>query len=517
MEKKEALVLAIDCGTQSLRALLVDKKGNILAQETAIYEQPYVSPKPGFAEQEAEFYYRTLCATVRRLKGAQSALFARVEAAVLTTMRDSVLCLDSSLKPLTPCILWLDERLAECKKPMPWPYRAGFWLAGMSDCAAYSREHSACNWIQQNQPEIWDKTYKFVQISAYLNYRLTGVLGDSVAAQVGHLPLDYKKKRWMSKWQVKYAVFNVPAEKFPTLYEPGEGIGRITAQAAADSGLPEGLRVIAAGSDKGCETVGSGCIDGSLASLSFGTTCTVQLTTQKYVEPQQFLPAYPAVLPGKYNPEIQIYRGFWMVTWFKEQFARLEAGAAMDMGSSAERMLDESLALTPPGAEGLLVQPYWGPGLKTPEARGAMVGFHSGHTREHMYRATIEGLCYALREGLEGMSRRAGKWPAALTANGGGAKSDEVCQIAADIFGMPVYRAQTHETSALGAAAVGFYGLGIYGSVEQAVGAMVRRQKAFLPDAQNHALYERIYREIYLGVYPKMRPMYRKMRGIFRG
>ena len=145
-----------------------------------------------------------------------------------------------------------------------------------------------------------------------------------------------------------------------------------------------------------------------------------------------------------------------------------------------------------------------------------MIGFCSAHTREHIYRATIEGICYALRDGLEGMCKRAGTWPKALTAGGGGAKSDEVCQIAADVFGLPVYRAQTHETSALGAAAVGFFGLGEYDSVEQAAEAMVQRRRVALPNEQNHELYHRIYREVYRGMYAKMRPMYRKIRKIYR-
>ena len=194
----------------------------------------------------------------------------------------------------------------------------------------------------------------------------------------------------------------------------------------------------------------------------------------------------------------------------------METEAAEEFAGTAEQMLDESLRFTPPGTDGLLVQPYWGPGLKTPEARGAMIGFHSGHTREHIYRAIIEGLCYALRDGLDEMSRRAGMRPEALTANGGGAKSDAVCQIAADVFGLPVYRVQTHETSALGAAAVGFFGLGEYRSVEEAAQKMAHRKKAFLPDAKNHALYDEIYRQVYRGMYEKMRPMYRDMRGIYR-
>ncbi len=260
-------------------------------------------------------------------------------------------------------------------------------------------EHSACNWIAQNQPEIWDKTYKFVQISAYLNYRLTGVLADSVAAQVGHLPRDYKKKKWMSKWQVKYAVFNVPAEKFPTLYEPGKALGALRRRRRRTAACPR--------LQGDCGGLGQGLRDGGQRvhrrqpgqpELWDNLHCAAH--DAQICGAAAILPAYPAVLPGKYNPEIQIYRGFWMVTWFKEQFARLEAGAALDMGSSAERMLDESLALTPPRGGGAACAALLGPGLKTPEARGAMVGFHSGHTRSTCTGRQLRGFAMRCGTGL---------------------------------------------------------------------------------------------------------------------
>lgn len=101
------------------------------------------------------------------------------------------------------------------------------------------------------------------------------------------------------------------------LIEPGEIVGYITKEASLDLGIKEGTPVIASGSDKGCETLGSGCVDSTGASLSLGTTATVQMTTDKYIETEPFVPTYPAVLPGKYNPEIEIYRGYWMISWFK--------------------------------------------------------------------------------------------------------------------------------------------------------------------------------------------------------
>ena len=132
-----------------------------------------------------------------------------------------------------------------------------------------------------------------------------------------------------------------------------------------------------------------------------------------------------------------------MLTWFAKEFASDLAKAAKG-NISKESILNAKLNTIPPGSNGLIVQPYWGPGLSRPLARGAIIGFSDIHTRDHLYRAIIEGIAYSLREGLEGIERSQRHKISEIRISGGGSQSDDICQITADIFGLPVSRVQTY-------------------------------------------------------------------------
>jgi sugar (pentulose or hexulose) kinase len=144
-------------------------------------------------------------------------------------------------------------------------------------------------------------------------------------------------------------------------------------------------------------------------------------------------------VPGAYSLEIQIYRGYWMVSWFKNEFGHHEQRLADERNIAPEELFDELLRVVPPGSDGLVLQPFWSPGLKLPgpEARGAIIGFGGVHTRAHLYRAILEGLAYALRDGAERTSRRSGTPITELRVAGGGSQSDQAMQITADVFGLP--------------------------------------------------------------------------------
>ena len=316
-------------------------------------------------------------------------------------------------------------------------------VAGMSEGVALQRAGSHCNWIAVNEKEKWNRTDKFVLISAWLNYKFSGTLADSTASTVGHLPFDSRIRTWMKPHDFRRIVFQVTDDKLYDLAEPGTEIGSITAQTAAETGIAAGLPVIVTGSDKGCETLGLSCLSAEKAALSFGTTATVQLSSQQYFEPQPYMPAYLAVVPGYYNPEIEIYRGYWLLSCFKREFAAKEMAEAAKLGIEAERLLDERLKEIRPGCDGLIMQPYFTPGVNMPFAKGAVIGFSDNHTRIHLYRAIIEGINFALMEGLRTMEKRGKMQVTSLYAAGGGSQSDAVCSITASMFGLPVYRIQT--------------------------------------------------------------------------
>ncbi|MCL2752479.1 MAG: FGGY-family carbohydrate kinase, partial [Firmicutes bacterium] len=371
-------VITFDCGTQSTRAMLFDDRGTLVGKAKVAFE-PYRSPAPGLAEQDAEFYFDKLCEASNALKAEYPAEFARAEAVSLTTIRDTCVQLDVSGKPVRPVIVWMDRRLADCKKPLPLYLRAALALMGISRTAQSVREQAKCNWLMEHEPDGWARTHKYTMISGYYTYMLTGEYTDSTASQIGHLPFESRRRRWYPKRSPLRNLIDIPEEKMMALVDAGGTLGHITETAAALTGLKAGLPLIAAGSDKGCETLGTGCIDESMASLSFGTAATLQLTTKNYVEPKKFLPAYAAVVKGWYNPEVQVYSGYWMLNWYKNQFASHEEEEAKKIGIPVEEYLNRLVADMEPGCGGLTVLPYWNPMLHLPESRGSVTGFTDSH------------------------------------------------------------------------------------------------------------------------------------------
>ncbi|MBL8967435.1 MAG: FGGY-family carbohydrate kinase, partial [Spirochaetaceae bacterium] len=470
--------------------------------------------EPGRAEQDPAVYWNALVLACRDLAERRPELMRAVAGIGVTSQRATMICLDKEGRTLRPAILWLDVRKAEPPYRPGLGMRAALGLIGMEEAIMLTQEEGKCNWIMQNEPELWAKTYKYVEVSGYLTNRLTGSFSDSTASCIGHLPFNYKRQDWCKPGELNSRLFPVPREKLPDLVPPGAVIAAVTPEAAAATGLPAGIPLVAAGSDKGCETIGMGVTRPDKASLSFGTTATIQTTSPRYFEPLTFMPAYPAPIPGHFNPEVEIFRGYWMITWFKNQFAYEEVREAEARGIVPEAMLDELLKRTPAGGHGLVMQPYWTPMFKMPSAKGAIIGFGDVHDRAHVYRAIIEGLAYGLKEGLHSMEKAGRAKITELAVSGGASQSDEICRITADVFNLPLVRGATYETSGLGAAMVVAAGLGMYPSVEAAIAAMARRDRVFAPDPRRAELYDKLYGKVYKKMYAALAPLYEEIRDI---
>jgi sugar (pentulose or hexulose) kinase len=514
MSSDKDYVLAIDNGTQSVRALVFDLEGNIVAKSKVEIE-PYYSVNPGWAEQDADYFWDNLCKACTELWPQLDFPKSAIKSVALTTQRATVLNLDKEGKPLRPAIVWLDQRLESDFPGM------GFWdllltLAGEKETVRFFRSQAEANWFKKNQPDIWDKTAKYLLLSGYLSYRLTGKYVDSVASQVGYLPFDFKRHKWAGPLDWKWRAMPIKRKQLPELVPAGSPLGQISAEAAALTGIPEGLPLISAGADKACEVLASGCLTPDTGSLSYGTTATYNSTNTKYIETIKHVPAYPAAIPNAYNSETIVQRGYWMVNWFRREFGHREERLAKERGVPVESLFDELIRQVPAGSMGLTVQPYWSPGVRLPgpDAKGAIIGFGDVHTRAHIYRAIIEGLTYALREGKERLEQRSGHKITTLKVSGGGSQSDEAMQITADIFGLTVERPHTYETSGLGAAINAAVGVGLYPDYQTALDNMTREGDRFTPIEEHVAVYDRLYKDVYLKMYDKLSPLYGAIREI---
>ena len=512
---REPTLLAIDNGTQSVRAILFDLRGNIVSK-AQVHLEAYFSVHPGWAEHDAEDYWQAVCSACQELWTKPGVDKAAIRGVAITTQRGTVVNLDKRGKPLRPAITWLDQRRADVVPPIGPLWSAAFKMLRVDDTINFFRGEAEINWIKANQPTIWAETDKFLLLSGYLNYRMSGRFVDSTGSQVGYVPFDYKAQKWAPKRDWKWQALAIKPEMLPELVAPGTRIGAIEADVAAQTGIPLGTPILAAAADKACEVLGAGCQQPHIGCLSYGTTATINTTTKRYVEVTPFLPPYPAAIPDTYSTEVQIFRGYWMVNWFKEQFGHHEQAQAVERGVAPESLFDELVNSVPPGSMGLMLQPYWSPGIKVPgpEAKGAIIGFGDVHTRAHVYRAILEGLAYALREGKERTERRSGVPITELRVSGGGSQSDAAMQLTADIFGLPTARPHVYETSGLGAAIDAAVGLGLYPDFAAATAAMTRVGQVFQPIPANQQIYDRLYRRVYQKMYARLQPMYQEIADI---
>ncbi len=507
-EKK--YVIAIDSGTQSVRAIIFDYEGKEVAV-SQVQHNPYFSLNPGWAEQNTDDYWSCFCRVTKAAmekSGVDPILIAGLG---ITTQRTTCIPVDRDGKALRPAIIWLDQRKMENPPPLSFGAKAIFGAAGLYEAIKYVRKNSKFLWIKHNEPEIYKKTYKFMPVSGWLVKRLTGEFKDSVGMVTGLWPLDFKNLSWHTMGVV-YEAFGLEREHMVDIYPPDTILGHVSRKASAETGLPEGLPVVVGAGDKQSELLGAGGIDPGMGVMSFGTATCMDVITRKFISDKALRYfTWPGAVPRTWNIEMFIYRGFWMVTWFKQEFGYRESLEAEKRGIAPEVLLDEVIRTIPAGSMGLMLQPHWTPMTSSKYNKGSIIGFGDVHTRAHIYRAILEGIGYELRRLYEIVHKKTGITLNEIRVGGGGSRSDTAVQIAADNFNLPVSRLATSEICTLGAAINAAVGCGMFRTFEDAVASMVKKGRTFEPVAANHRIYDDLYREVYLKTYSRLEPLYQKI------
>jgi sugar (pentulose or hexulose) kinase len=509
------LILTFDVGTYRTRAMLVDSKGTVEDSAEKIYELAYYEIRPGWAEQNPEVYWDAICETARNLKATAENKWGRIAAVTSASIRGTTLCLDKEGELLRDAIIWYDKRETNYLPPVAGKSEFICKMMGLGEAFELVRRRMDCNWIAINQPEIWEKTDKFVLLSAWINRRFCGKLVDSTASAMGALPYDVRTGRWLSRNDFRRSVYLISDLQLCDLAEPGDVVGKISPKAAEETGAPLNTPYIVAGSDLACEAAGLSCVGEGDALLALDTTASVAAATSRYFTTLPIIPPY-AGLTGGFLPELETFRGYWLISWYKKQFAEMDAREAAYKNCTVENLLNERIREIPPGCDGLIVQPTFVWDTAKPDARGTIIGFNDTHTRLHIYRAIMEGVHFSLMEGLALMEKKGKIRTRRLYVTGDASNSDVICGMAADMFGLPVCRGETPFSSGIGSAAAAFIGLGVYRDFKEAIGAMASQPEVFKPDPSTHSLYQRIYKEIYSQIFPGMAPLYEKLRDILR-
>lgn len=508
MEKEYVLVL--DCGTQSMRSIVFNEIGELLAIEKVKYPK-YETNLDAHCEMNPEVFWDSAVEAVEKMRQSNPEILKQVKVITLASQRSTSVFVDKEGKPLRNAISWMDGRKLADSHNISKGQRRVYKTLGVWDIIDNYNRSCPYHWVEKHEPEVMENVHKLLFLSTYLNFKMTGEFKDSLTSAPGYIPFSNKRLDWATKYDIEGKVFHVKNDHLFELVQPGEYIGNLTSEAAEQFGLSTDIKVIAGGSDKACETIGVGCFNESIVSVSLASMVTVETTTDKYLPLYKYGTVYPSAIEGKYNPELGIARGFWLISWFIDEFGDLEKQESKEQDISIERLLNEKLKHVPPGSDGLLMHPYWMSDVRYPRATGTLIGLNDVHTRIHFYRALVEGLGYSIKEGIESIEHKTKMPVDSVGLSGGGSQSAIICQLLANILNKKVYVVQTHETTGLGAAMLGYIHLGVYKSVAEASLDMVHISKTYKPDPETADRYEELYKELYGYTNKRLQPVFDKI------
>lgn len=493
-----SFVLGIDVSTTATKAALIDESGAIRGVGTSEYA--FDVPRPLWSEQEPRLWWDGAVAAIGSVLDSTGVSGGDVVAVGLTGQMHGLVLLDASDRVLRPAILWNDQRTgAECDaiRAAVGPDRL-IEITGNDALPGFTAPKLV--WVRDHEPDVWRRAAHVLLPKDYLRLRLTGDHALDKADGAGTLLFDLAAREWSPE---VLGALDIPPAWLPPTWEGPEVTGRVTADAAAATGLHAGTPVVAGGGDQSANAVGVGVVSPGTVALSLGTSGVVFAATDRPLyEPHGRVHAFCHAVPDRWHMMSVMLSAAGSLRWFRDTLAPGVEFA--DLAAAASEV--------PAGGDGLFFLPYLS-GERSPHpdalARGAFVGLRLGHDRRHMTRAVLEGVAFGLRDGLDLMIAAGMPAPTQIRASGGGTASPLWRQILADVLDTEIATVDTTEGAAYGAGLLAAVGAGWFPSVEAGTDALVHATPVAIagPDAATYAERHAVYRELY----PALAPSFQRM------
>ncbi|WP_152047402.1 xylulokinase [Aureimonas psammosilenae] len=497
------LVLGVDCSTTAAKAVVWDRRGRSLSMGRVTFG--HSTPRPGWGEQDPVEWWRATSEAIGQ--ACRQIDPSRLAALSITHQRETFVCLNEDGQALRPAILWLDTRAAE--EAETFGTREVHEITGKPPNTATS--WYKFHWLRRHEPRVLDRVYRVADVHTYLVQRLTGEWRTSYASVD---PLGVLDMRSFQIHDGLVGEVGLSREQFGETCAPGEVVGALRADVAADLGLRPGLPVVAGLGDGQAAGLGVGITRPGQAYLNLGTGIVSGTFSAAYKVDRAFRVMAGGV-PGSYLIETFFGGGTYNINWFVDRFSDVGRDP-FGLGLSPEQVLEAAAANLPVGSEGLLALPYL-TGVLTPywdsQARGVLFGLSSRHGKAHFYRAMLEGLAMEQRLSSTGAESVTGLTADRFLVMGGGTRSQLWCQILADVLRRPVEVACEPEATCLGAAMLAASAAKLFDSVEEAVSSMSGSGRVYLPDEANASRYDRFY-DVYKNIYPSLREEFAKLQDI---
>jgi len=485
---KDSFLIGIDIGTQSTRAALLDLDGRVIASSSSGLELS--TPQPGWAEQDPQIWWETTISNIHQILAQADVPAQSLVAVGACGQMHGTVPIGCEGELLSRSVqLWCDKRSADLVNDFkahpeaPSAYR----IAGSP--AAPSWFGFKIKWLKSFEPELYAKTWKFLVPKDYVNYCLTGVAATDYSEASGAFLMDAQHEIWSEKL---VDLLDIDMNKLPDIYPSSGVIGKVTKEAAQQTGLREGMPVVAGGGDMLCTLLAAGITEVGRACDITGTASHLSVFADRPVLDDRLMNLHHA-MPG-WIPFGITDSGGGALKWFKDSFCQEETRKAEETRSHVYSLLDAEAAKVEPGCNGLLFFPYLlgERTLGTPFARGVFFGLTPGHGKGAVVRAIMEGVCFELRRPLE-IIEAAGTHVEEVRTTGGGARSDLWSQLKADIYQKRVVTFENFEGGMLGAAILAGVGAGVYPDERSGADRTVRLAREFLPDTTLADRYDYLF------------------------
>ncbi len=508
--KQSGVLLGVDVGTSGLKALLLAPNGRLLGSATVPY--PLEVPRPGWAQQDPEMWWKGCVRAIRQLLAKTRLSPARIAGVGLTGQMHGSVFLGRHGEVLTPALLWCDQRTgAECTAITRLVGGEAALLRHTCNKALTGFTAPKVLWVRRHMPQVDRRTHKLLLPKDFVRFRLTGGFATDVADASGTLLFDVRRRRWSA---AVLKALKIPAGWMPDALEGSEITGRVSAAGARATGLLEGTPVVAGGGDQAAGAIGCGVISPGVVSASLGTSgvvfaaCPLPRHT-----PDGRLHVFCSSVTGGWHVMGVMLSAAGSLNWFRHSLGGALLPHPLPRGANAYDLICRAADRIPPGAEGLTFLPYL-TGERTPyadpHARGVFFGLSLRHTAAHMARAVLEGVAFGMRDSVE-LVRGMGVRVAEIRLSGGGARNPIWCRIQAAAYGATGVRLTREEGPALGAAMLAGIGTKVFPGYPQAVRICVHERDRFVPAKALMRDYESGH-AAYRGLYPTLKKEFEKRR-----
>lgn len=482
---QHALFLGIDVGTSGVKAMLVDVRGDVTA--SAVTPLTLSTPHPGWAEQDPDAWWAATVTSVRDVMAMRPE--RSIESIGISGQMHSSVFLDRHGQVIRPALLWCDGRTThECAVITAAAGGEAVLREWVRNPALEGFTLPKVLWLRTHEPAAFSRLATVLLAKDFIRFRLTGTLSTEPSDASGTLMFDPATMRWS---EPLLSAVGVSAALLPDVAASAAVHGYVSADSARVTGLRAGTPVVGGGADNACGAAGVGVLSSGEAVASWGTSGTVLApTNQPLVDPGLRAHTFCHVAPDTWYLMGVVLSAGAAFNWFRSQCARELADH-----DDALPILDREAASIAPGAQGVVFLPYL-QGERTPHrdasARGAFLGMSLAHSRAHMTRAVLEGICFALNDSLT-ILRELGLSPEQLLLTGGGARSPLIRRLQSEIFGVPVTTSNREEGPAYGAALLAAVGVGVFPDLVSAARQTIERAPPSAPDPAAVAAYTEPY------------------------